>query len=809
MDKKILVIDNSPMYREILRDALSAEGYGVIAAAHGLEALDRLHEEHPDLVITDLIMPWIDGERLCRYIKQEPTLRATPVILISGVASELSASLNSLGLEAAVAKGPLAEFVPKVVTLARGLLPVNGQGRPEPPPAQDRGLQPRQIVQDLLEHRRHLKALLDALGVGVVETDPNGRVSYVNTAGLALLEATEEQALGRRAWEIFGSDAAGPVREALARALADTGWSPGPILIDRGRRSFEISLGRPPAEGGDGGLSLAFKEVTGTVQRERQLQALYTIAGAANEGPDLDTVLERALDAALTSLNAPRGLIRLLDPQTGELVLRTQRGFGPGYAAAHARVRIGDKAAGRVAATGEPLIIPDIRGLPEYGHLRSERDIIGLAVIPLKAGGRLLGSLSIATDGRRELAPEDLDLLLAIGRQLGMTLENARLFGERERAYQELRAAIDQVVVSERLKALGEMAAGVAHDFNNLLAAVLGRAELLLGRALPDDLRQGLEVIHRAALDGARAVRRLQDFSSKRPARLDDPHEVAQFVREVLAFLEPRLHDEVGRQGATIDVALDLQGGVVRGDAAELRDALLNIINNALDAMPTGGRLAIRSRVAAGEVEIIVADTGCGMSADTVAHIFDPFFTTKAGRGMGLGMSVTHGVIRRHGGRIRIESQPGQGTTVTVVLAAAPADAPPAPQAPSPPAPATGPRGHLLVVDDEGSLRDALAEALRLDGHAVVTAESGRAALEVFAGQPFDLVLTDLGMPDMSGIELARELKATRPHLPVGLMSGWDVTVESIRGQGAEVDFVIRKPFALATIREQVRACVA
>lgn len=810
MAKKILVIDNSPMYLEILRDALVGEGYAVITAKHGLEGLDRLHDQGPDLVITDLIMPWIDGERLCRYIKQEPALRSMPVILISGVGSELSRSWESLGPEAAVAKGPLAEFVPTVVKLVGDLLATNGKGRPGLPGAHLGGVQPRQIVRDLLDHRRHLEALLDALGAGVIEMDHGGRVSYINAAGLGLLGIPEQRALGRRAWEIFGEGAADRVGEAVTQALAEAALPASPLVVERARRSFEISLGRLPVNGGKGGLSLAFKEVTAAVRRERELRALYTVAAAANESLNLDAVLERALDATLAALGFRRGLIRLLDPEAEELVLRTSRGFSPEYAAANARIRVGEKVAGRVAAIGEPLVIPDVRTQPEYAHLHAEDDtIVGLAVIPLKAGGRLLGSLSIATDVRREFGPEDVDILLAIGQQVGMTLENARLFGERQRAYEELRAALGQVVVSERLKALGEMAAGVAHDFNNLLAAILGRVELMLMGPLPGHLERGLKVVQQATLDGAKAVRRLQDFGSNRPAHRHEPQAVPQFVREVLAFLEPRLRDEAGRQGAAFDVCLDLQGGVVLGDPAELRDALMNIINNALDAMPAGGRLEIRSRVVDGEVEIVVVDSGCGMSEETAARVFDPFFTTKAGRGMGLGMSVTHGVIRRHGGRIQIESKPGQGTSVRVVLPAAPADSVSRERASTPLPVGAGPGGHLLIIDDEPGLREILSEALRLDGHEVVTAESGHAGLEAFARQAFDLVVTDLGMPDMSGLDLARELKAARPGLPVGLISGWDVCEESLRAQGGAVDFFVRKPFTQATIRSQVRTWLA
>jgi PAS domain S-box-containing protein len=810
MANKILVVDNSLLYLEVLRDALTDRGYAVITATDGLDALDRLQEDRPDLVITDLIMPWIDGQRLCRYMKRDPVLRSIPVLLISGVGAELPSSWGPFGPEAAVAKGHLAEFVPTVVGLVEHLLATNGCHPPEAPTVHVGGIQPREIVRDLLSHRRHLEALRDTMGACVVEVTPAGRIGYVNPAGLALLETTEQQVLGQRVWDVFGAEAAEAVRQAVTQALRESGPPAGPVIVERARRFIEISLGRLPADGAQPGAILAFKEVTAAVRQEREIRALYTVASAANESLDLDAVLGRALDATLSALKVDRGLIRLFDPESEELVLRTQRGFSPAYVAGCGRIRIGEKVAGRVAATGEPLLLPDIRGGAEYAHLHSEDEaIVSLAVIPLKGRGRLLGSLSIAAGIRRTLGPEDLDLLLAIGHQLGMTLENARLFDERQRAYNELHAALEQLVVSERLKALGEMAAGVAHDFNNLLAAILGRVELMLLDLLPAHIHRGLEVVQQATLDAASAVRRLQDFGSNRPTRRQEPTEVSQLIRDVLAFLEPRLRDEVGRRGGAIEVDLDLQGGVVRGDPAELRDALMNIIKNALDAMPTGGRLEVHSRRVDKEVEIVVVDTGCGMSAETSARVFDPFFTTKAGRGMGLGMSVTHGTIRRHGGRIQITSAPGRGTTVAVALPAAGAEAGSPDRPPMPMAAGPGPRGQLLIVDDEPGLREILATGLRFDGHEVVTADGGRAALEVFAREPFDLVLTDLGMPDISGLDVVRQIKATRPDLAIGLMSGWDVTEDSLRAQGATVDFVVRKPFALGAIQAQIRAALA
>ena len=253
-------------------------------------------------------------------------------------------------------------------------------------------------------------------------------------------------------------------------------------------------------------------------------------------------------------------------------------------------------------------------------------------------------------------------------------LRSARLYEERTRALGELGAAQDQLVRTEKLRALGEMASGVAHDFNNLLASILGRAQLLLERVQDVKLRQWLKVIERAAMDGARTVRRLQDFTGIRRDQPAVDVDLNQVVQQVLETTESAWRQDRRRSGgAEIEVVTDLAEGLppVAGDPAELREAFTNLVLNAVDAMPKGGTLTLRTRAADGQVEVEVRDTGTGIPEHIREKIFDPFFTTKGPKGTGLGLSMAYGILQRHNGRITVESEEGHGTIFRLLFPAA------------------------------------------------------------------------------------------------------------------------------------------
>lgn len=389
----------------------------------------------------------------------------------------------------------------------------------------------------------------------------------------------------------------------------------------------------------------------------------------------------------------------------------------------------------------------------------------------------------------------------------------------------EVRAALDQLVAShhqtvqlERLRAFREMAGEVAHDFNNTLSGILARAQLLLADVQDPDVRRSLRMIEQVALEGAWVVRRFQDFSRTRPSRPYQPVDLNQLVEEIAGSARSRWSQQLAARGITGEVRAEL-GPVplVSGDMAELRQVLTSIALNALDAMPEGGNLTFRTGRERGRVFCQVADTGIGMTEQVRLHIFDPFFTTKREKGKGFGLSGAYSIVDRHGGEITVQSEPAKGAVFTVWLPLVAEAAGPLPAAgrpastvtAAPAAPKSAPGARILVVDDSEEVREVLRELLSRHGYTVVTCPDGESGLVELESRTFDVAMVDLGLPGISGLEVAKRLKAQWPATQVALMTGYGDRMGSDDAQDKGVDFVLAKPFSLDQLRSVVDRALA
>jgi signal transduction histidine kinase/DNA-binding response OmpR family regulator len=453
-----------------------------------------------------------------------------------------------------------------------------------------------------------------------------------------------------------------------------------------------------------------------------------------------------------------------------------------------------------LARRREPVVIDDTAD-PRTGGVVDPARLRTLLLLPLIRRDEVTGALVLANAGSAAITPGQIALGIAVASQAALAIDNARLYRDAQDALANLTAAQERLVRGETLRALGELASGAAHHLNNLLAVVVGRTELLLLKPDAEPFRRQLEIIGRAANDGAEVVRRIQQFSRTKQLDAREPVDFNELVREVIEMTRVRWRDTAQAQGVQIDVvyrAGDLPP--VNCHPASIREVVTNLILNAVDALPAGGRITIRTWVEAGAVGLSVTDDGVGMSDEISRHALEPFFTTKGLKSMGLGLSVSYGIVERHGGDLSIESAAERGTAITVRLPLLGSGR----AAPRPQAPADARPLDILVVDDELDVRQALAELLQSEGHAVAQAAGPLEALARLEVVRPDLVLTDLGMPDMTGWQLAVAVRRQWPDIVVGLMTGWGPECAAEVEERAAVSFVVGKPLSLADIREHL-----
>jgi len=411
----------------------------------------------------------------------------------------------------------------------------------------------------------------------------------------------------------------------------------------------------------------------------------------------------------------------------------------------------------------------------------------------------------LADDERRE-----------IGAQANQLLANSQQAATRERlrkcldmiaeAHKNYEAKREQEIHAQKMAALGELSFGVAHNVNNTLTGILGRAQLLLRNSNdPAKLEAGIEMIIKSAEDGAHIIRRIQDFARQRPSREFEVISIAELLKDACEMTRPRWESRSEFAPIRFVLHADCRAHV-KGDAVELREVLVNMIYNAVDAMPSGGEIRVSLQEIRDRVIICIADTGTGMTAETKQRLFDPFFTTKGKAGTGMGLAVSFGIIRRHEGAIDVESEQGRGTTFRISL---PTVIPTSVRTggslvSAPPETHREDKVRVLVVDDEEHVRDVLIEALEAEGCEVLSAQSGEIALALYDKHQgkIDAVFTDIGMPNMSGWELVTEIRERSKTVPLAIISGWADAISLERKNQVNASWVIPKPFDIDKISE-------
>jgi|GEM_PF-6423505 len=465
----------------------------------------------------------------------------------------------------------------------------------------------------------------------------------------------------------------------------------------------------------------------------------------------------------------------------------------------------------RVLASRKPLLLHDAFGDDE---LLGRPSITALALrsilcVPMLRDGALLGVMyADSSAGAGSFDQADLEVLTLLADQAAAAIETNRLVSKLQKAYAEVRTMQDRLVKTERLRVLGEVSSGVAHEFNNLLTAILARVQLM-GLSVPDqEQRAHLALIEKATLDAAGVVRPLQSFSRQQRTNTFVSVLVAEVCTDAIEFLRPLWGTRRRHGRPPISVRLSCEPGLrVVGNPTELREVLTNLLKNALDALADrGGLILVQVATQTDGIEIRVHDDGPGIPPEIMAKVFDPFFTTKGEGGTGLGLCLSQRIAEQHGGELTLDSSTRGGTTATLRLPVRTAMAlPDGGSAAGPVSQLGGKSVRILIVDDDSDVLRPLCSYLERSGYEVAGAKDAFDALEQMKADAPDVLLTDIGMPNMDGLELCRRAMALQPELPVVLMSGWASDVDPAEARAAGAKGLLAKPFAMQQVSALLR----
>jgi len=693
-----------------------------------------------------------------------------------------------------------------------------------------------------------LAAIVQSSDDAIVSKTLDGVITSWNSGAEKLFGYSAEEAIGKPMTMLIPTERTGEesrILSFIARGESVDHFETVRLRKDKSRIDVSVTISPLRDEKGTIiGASKIARDISARKQAETKLQAqisrldlLSQMTRAIGERQDLQSIFQVVIRSLEDNLPIDFGCICLYDQ--------------PGNALTIANVGVKSRPLADKLTMPERGTIPiDQNGLsqcvhgrlvyePNVGDVHSafpERlnrgGLNAVVIAPLLVEEKVFGVLIAGRQEARSFSSTDCEFLRQLSEHVALAAHQAQLYSALQRAYDDLRQTQEAVMQQERLRALGQMASGIAHDINNAITPVAIYTDTLLEREpnLTPRGRESLKVVQRAIDDVAATVARMREFYRDRGPRLALALvDLNQLARQVMELTRARWSDMPQERGIVIRVETDLYPELpfVMGVESEIREALTNLVFNAVDAMPEGGTLTLRTRVvpesgASGEdaghpstIQIEVSDTGVGMDEETRKRCLEPFFTTKGERGTGLGLAMVYGMVQRHSIGFEIESAIGQGTTMRLIFQR-PASEIAAPT--GPPIALTVPSNlRILLVDDDPVLLQSLRNVLEMDGHHIVATNGGQEGINAFraalkGNEKFDAVITDLGMPYVDGRQVARTVKGEAPVTPVILLTGWgqrfNTEAESAEPEmPIDVDRILSKPPKLRELREALASC--
>lgn len=548
--------------------------------------------------------------------------------------------------------------------------------------------QRRQADKRLRNREQRLGTLFGLAPDAFYLTDMTGTIVDGNRAAQELIGYAREDLIGRNllASNLLHPSEIPKAEALLARSAAGAPTKPDEFFLRRkDGLQVPVEIRTFPANISGQTLVLAIaRDITerqgvkeALAARMRQLEMVGRVNKEITRELDLTVLLQLITRRATELLGAAGGMVRLWDEASQRLVSATWHGVAEWLT--DGSVHLGEKVAGTVAQRREGTIVNDFRTSPCTTSLcLEETGHPAVLAEPLLNRDQLVGVILLtAEQPGRHFTSDDSEILRLFAAHAAIAIGNARLYADLRHTYEGLQRAQEERVQSEKLRALGQIVARITHDLNNVLAIVLGQVELLRVQVGDPEVQRRLSILRIAAADGVHVIRRLQGFARRGSSGSLIPCNLTALVREVVELTRPRWQDVPQRRGVVIEVQTCREAlPPILGHPAEIREALTNLIFNAVDAMPEGGLLTLAEHATPEGVALTVSDTGVGMTDEVRQHVFEPFFTTKGGQGTGLGLSLVYGIMQRHGGHIEVTSIPEKGTTFTLSFRTARTESP-------------------------------------------------------------------------------------------------------------------------------------
>jgi len=673
-----------------------------------------------------------------------------------------------------------------------------------------------------------LAAIIANSDDAIASKDLDGIITSWNPGAERLFGYSAQEAVGRPMAMLIPPERADEEPAILSRiARGETTDHFETVRVHKDGRRLDVSVTVSPIRDHRGrivGASKIARDITARKLAEAKLQAqlarlslLQQITRAIGERQDMQSIFQVVIRTLEENLPVDFCCICLMDAASASLTVTSVGARSSALAlelamAENARIPIDQNGLSR-CVRGTLVYEPNVVQIPFPFPQRLSRGALSAFVAaPLLVERTVFGVLLAARQQPHSFSSGECEFLRQVSEHVALAANQAQLYGALQQSYEDLRQSQRAVMQQERLLALGQMASGIAHDINNAISPVSLYTESLLEQeqGLSERARGYLEIIQRAIDDVARTVTRMREFYRQREPQLTLlPLDMNALIGQVVDLTRARWSDMAQQRGVAIEMRTELATDLpaIMGADNEIREALINLIFNAVDAMPRGGALTLRTAVAPDRliVQVEVIDTGIGMDDDTRRRCLEPFFTTKGERGTGLGLAMVYGAIQRHSADIEIDSVVGQGTTVRLRF--------PLPSQVEQPTTATSvaasevPPLRILIVDDDPLILKSLRDALQTDGHTVTTSDGGQAGIDKFLaaltdGDPFPVVITDLGMPYVDGRKVAGAIKTAAPATIVLLLTGWGQRLVADGDVPQHVDRILSKPPRIRELRE-------